>query len=373
MVRSAKITILCLAVGACSASDATVGISDGTDGDAVKSTTVLSRQDLGTLGGAFSYAADINSGNTVVGWSQTSTGAIHAFSWSAGPGMVDLGTLPGDESSRALAILDSKGQGDALILGVSTRGSQSTPVVWSTTGAIRALPIPPIATGAMSLPTDFNSRGDVVGSDAGVGLQHGWVWLTNGTKYDLSANVSGGSTEGSANAVSSPGVVLLTTRASTCKRTTDCWRTYLWRSNGGYSALGTPGNDPEANVTGLALTDGGDVVGWLTSAATGGVTPYRWNAGGGFTALAHYATDGSRYGYASAVNSTGTIVGGDWDPAAGAIVDGTTMERAKARGLAPETYLSEFNAYAFFDKLGDAIITGATGNNLRDLRILLAY
>jgi hydroxypyruvate reductase len=60
-------------------------------------------------------------------------------------------------------------------------------------------------------------------------------------------------------------------------------------------------------------------------------------------------------------------------PAAGAIVDGTTVERAKARGLAPETYLSEFNAYAFFDKLGDAIITGPTGNNLRDLRILLAY
>ena len=60
-------------------------------------------------------------------------------------------------------------------------------------------------------------------------------------------------------------------------------------------------------------------------------------------------------------------------PAAGAIVDGTTMERAKARGLAPETYLSEFNAYAFFDKMGDAMVTGPTGNNLRDLRILLAY
>ena len=60
-------------------------------------------------------------------------------------------------------------------------------------------------------------------------------------------------------------------------------------------------------------------------------------------------------------------------PAAGTIVDGTTIERAKARGLTPETYLSEFNAYAFFEKLGDAIITGSTGNNLRDLRVLLAY
>jgi hydroxypyruvate reductase len=35
--------------------------------------------------------------------------------------------------------------------------------------------------------------------------------------------------------------------------------------------------------------------------------------------------------------------------------------------------LSGFNAYPLFDALGDAITTGPTGNNLRDLRILLAY
>ncbi len=60
-------------------------------------------------------------------------------------------------------------------------------------------------------------------------------------------------------------------------------------------------------------------------------------------------------------------------PAAGAIVDGTTLERAKTRGLDAGSYLKAFNAYEFFDSLGDAIVTGATGNNLRDLRILLAY
>lgn len=59
--------------------------------------------------------------------------------------------------------------------------------------------------------------------------------------------------------------------------------------------------------------------------------------------------------------------------AAGAIVDGTTVERAKARGLDVEAHLSAFNAYPLFKTLGDAIITGPTGNNLRDLRILLAY
>ena len=59
-------------------------------------------------------------------------------------------------------------------------------------------------------------------------------------------------------------------------------------------------------------------------------------------------------------------------PAAGAIVDGTTLERAKKLGLDAADHLSNFNAYPFFEALGDAILTGPTGNNLRDLRILLA-
>ncbi len=59
--------------------------------------------------------------------------------------------------------------------------------------------------------------------------------------------------------------------------------------------------------------------------------------------------------------------------AAGAIVDGTTLDRAKARGLNVHESLDSFNAYPFFHALGDTITTGPTGNNLRDLRILLAY
>ena len=60
-------------------------------------------------------------------------------------------------------------------------------------------------------------------------------------------------------------------------------------------------------------------------------------------------------------------------PAAGAMVDGTTAERAKSRSLQPQANLLDYNAYPFFDALGDTIMTGPTGNNLRDLRILLAY
>jgi hydroxypyruvate reductase len=60
-------------------------------------------------------------------------------------------------------------------------------------------------------------------------------------------------------------------------------------------------------------------------------------------------------------------------PAAGAIVDGMTLSQAQAKGLNPETALSCFDAYPFFQTLDSAIVTGPTGNNLRDLRILLAY
>jgi glycerate 2-kinase len=60
-------------------------------------------------------------------------------------------------------------------------------------------------------------------------------------------------------------------------------------------------------------------------------------------------------------------------PAAGAMVDGTTMERAMERDLSPKDALQRFDAYPLFTALGDDITTGPTGNNLRDLRILLAY
>jgi len=59
-------------------------------------------------------------------------------------------------------------------------------------------------------------------------------------------------------------------------------------------------------------------------------------------------------------------------PAAGAVADGETLQRARAAGLDPAAAFRESDAYTFFAKLDDAIVTGPTGNNLRDLRILLA-
>jgi glycerate 2-kinase len=60
-------------------------------------------------------------------------------------------------------------------------------------------------------------------------------------------------------------------------------------------------------------------------------------------------------------------------PAAGAVADGSTVPRAQLKKLDARAALEKFDAYPFFNALGDAIETGPTGNNLRDLRILLAY
>ena len=74
-----------------------------------------------------------------------------------------------------------------------------------------------------------------------------------------------------------------------------------------------------------------------------------------------------------AVLSAGTDGVDGNSEAAGAVVDGSTVERAAACGLSVGDSLSKFDAYPLTNALGDAIITGPTGNNLRDLRILLAW
>jgi glycerate 2-kinase len=58
-------------------------------------------------------------------------------------------------------------------------------------------------------------------------------------------------------------------------------------------------------------------------------------------------------------------------PAAGAIADQTTVARARRVGLDPADYLARSDSYTFFQQLGDEIVTGPTGTNVRDLRIFI--
>jgi glycerate 2-kinase len=59
-------------------------------------------------------------------------------------------------------------------------------------------------------------------------------------------------------------------------------------------------------------------------------------------------------------------------PAAGAIADTTTIGRARSYHFDPDETLARFDTCTLFTALGDSIVTGPTGNNLRDLRVMLA-
>jgi hydroxypyruvate reductase len=56
---------------------------------------------------------------------------------------------------------------------------------------------------------------------------------------------------------------------------------------------------------------------------------------------------------------------------AGAIVDGTSREAAINRGLDPALALQGHDAYGLLREIGDAVVTGPTGTNVNDLKILL--
>ena len=57
---------------------------------------------------------------------------------------------------------------------------------------------------------------------------------------------------------------------------------------------------------------------------------------------------------------------------AGAIADPTTVARAHAFGFHLKSSLAAFDACPMFTALGDSVVTGPTGHNLRDLRLLIA-
>jgi glycerate 2-kinase len=59
-------------------------------------------------------------------------------------------------------------------------------------------------------------------------------------------------------------------------------------------------------------------------------------------------------------------------PAAGAMADSDTLRRAEEKNVSAELSLQNSDSFNFFNVLGDAVVTGPTGNNVRDVRILLA-
>ncbi|MBA3896639.1 MAG: glycerate kinase, partial [Sphingomonadaceae bacterium] len=80
------------------------------------------------------------------------------------------------------------------------------------------------------------------------------------------------------------------------------------------------------------------------------------------------ALDGAPGIYALACDTDG--IDGTED-AAGAVVTPDTLVRAASLSLDARAHLDRNNAYVFFDKLGDLVITGPTLTNVNDFRAIL--
>ena len=59
--------------------------------------------------------------------------------------------------------------------------------------------------------------------------------------------------------------------------------------------------------------------------------------------------------------------------AAGAVVTGETLARARAAGLDPTEYLQNNDSYTFFSQLGDQLKPGPTRTNVNDLVLLVCW
>jgi glycerate 2-kinase len=101
-------------------------------------------------------------------------------------------------------------------------------------------------------------------------------------------------------------------------------------------------------------------------------SPIRGNGIGGRNAAFVLSCVEKIAGKNIAVLSAGTDGIDGNSPAAGAVADGETLARAHAAGLEPRDAFQRSDTFTFFNRLDDAIITGPTGNNLRDLRVLIA-
>ncbi|MCW2922586.1 MAG: hypothetical protein JWL76_2460, partial [Thermoleophilia bacterium] len=269
-----------------------VGYVQGNDHRAFRWTATDGSVDLGTLGGVSATASGVSAdGLIVVGRSQTNLvapdGQIpgHAFRWTAGTGMVDLGTLGGTHSS-ANAISANGG----VIVGDAQTSTSTRAFRWTSAGMVNLGTIG--NKGGFSAAYGVNGDGSVVVGESENGTRpHAFRWTQSGGMVDLGVLVTSSLDSSRANAVSGDGLVVA---GQSSIGNTSQSHAFRWTAATGMVDLGTiAGRNSQAYVANAVNATGSIIVGTSFAAFGSGDTTslaFRWTEATGlrdFNVLMH--------------------------------------------------------------------------------------